>query len=101
MITSKIPKEVLTQLEIQRWGRNRWTVKELREHFNNYVAARERAEQQFVTGKGETTRDCNKPMISSAEALVVGTQAVGGKGEMKSSKKNVDSVMHNTGAMNV
>ena len=87
MITSKIPKEVLIQLEIQKGAKNKWTVKELRELFNNYISARERAEQQFGTGKGEITGDSNKSMVSSAEALVVGTQAVAGKGEMKSSKK--------------
>ena len=44
MITAKIPREVLIQLESQTGARNKWTVKELRELFNNYVAARERAE---------------------------------------------------------
>ena len=87
MITSKIPKEVLIQLEIQKGAKNKWTVKELRELFSNYIAAQERAEQQFGTGKEEMTGDSNKPMVSPAEALVVGTQAVGSKGEMKGSKK--------------
>ena len=47
MITSKIPREVLIQLETQKEARNKWTVKALRELFNDYVAARERAEQNF------------------------------------------------------
>ena len=51
MITSKLPKEVLIQLEIQKGTCNKWTVKALREFFKNYVAARERAEQQFCTAK--------------------------------------------------
>ena len=50
MITSKIPKDVLIQLEIQKGARNKWAVEELRKLFNNYVAARERAEQQFSAG---------------------------------------------------
>lgn len=81
MITSKIPKEVLIQLELQKGARNKWSVKELRELFNNYVAARERAEQNHGTTKGETTEDYNKSMVSSAEALIVGSKAVGGKVE--------------------
>ena len=43
MITSELPKEVLIQLEIQTGTCDEWTVKELRELFKNYVAARERA----------------------------------------------------------
>ena len=31
------------QLETQKGARNKWTVKALRELFNDYVAARERA----------------------------------------------------------
>ena len=48
MITSKIPKEVIIQLELQKGARNKWSVRELRELFNNYVAARERAERTMV-----------------------------------------------------
>ena len=81
MITSKIPKEVLIQLELQKGARNKWTVSELRELFSNYVVARERAEQNHGTAKGETTEDYYKSMVSSAEALIVGSQAVGGKVE--------------------
>ena len=42
MITSKIPKDVLIQLEIQKGACNKWTVKELRERLKQYVATRER-----------------------------------------------------------
>ena len=41
MITSKIPKEVLMQLELQKGARNKWNVRDLREIFSNYVVARE------------------------------------------------------------
>ena len=83
MITSKIPTEVIIQLELQKGARNKWSVRELRELFNNYVAARERAEQNHGATKGETTEVSNKPKVSSAEALVVGIQAVGGKMEKR------------------
>ena len=81
MITSKIPKEAIIQLELQKGTRNKWNVRELRELFNNYVSARERAEQTHGGTREETAEVSNKPKVSSAEALVVGTQAVGGKTE--------------------
>ena len=83
MITSKIPKDVLIQLEIQKGARNKWIVKELRKLFNNYVAARERAEQQFSAGKMEATGNSNESIVNSAEALMVVAQAVGDKVEKK------------------
>lgn len=85
MITSKIPKEVLIQLEIQKGARNKWTVKELRELFNNYIAARERAEQQSGSGKIESTGQSYTPMVmvNSAEALVAGAQGFGNRKERK------------------
>ncbi|XP_071145174.1 uncharacterized protein [Mytilus edulis] len=46
MITSKLPKEVLIQLEIQKGNNERWTVGKLRQFFNNYITAREAAESQ-------------------------------------------------------
>ena len=81
MITPKIPKEAIIQLELQKGARNKWKVRELRELFNNYVSARERAEQTHGGTREETAEVSNKPKVSSAEALVVGTQAVGGKTE--------------------
>ena len=78
MITSELPKEVLIQLEIQTGTCDEWTVKELRELFKNYVAARERAEEQFCTAKTEFTGEPYKPMVmvSSAEALMARAQGV-------------------------
>ena len=81
MITSNIPKEVLIQFELQKGARNKWTVRELGELFSNYVVARERAKQNHYTAKGETREDYYKSMVSSAKALIVGSQAVGGKVE--------------------
>ena len=50
----------------------------LRELLKNYVAARERAEQQFNTTKTDSTEEPCKPMImvSSAEALMERSQGV-------------------------
>ncbi|MEW8545649.1 MAG: DUF1759 domain-containing protein, partial [Candidatus Thiodiazotropha sp.] len=81
MITSKLPKDVLIHLEVQKGARTRWTVKHLRELLNDYVAARERAEQHANTAKVENTEGWVKPMTSSAEALVVGIQATDSKKE--------------------
>ena len=78
MITAKLPKEVRTQLELQKGARTKWTVSELRERFNDYISARERSEQHTSSTKTEDTESHEKPMISSAEALV-GVQI--GKGE--------------------
>ena len=49
-ITSKIPKDVLVQLEIQRGAKNKWTVSKLSELFNDYISAREKAEKHTRAG---------------------------------------------------
>ena len=55
IITSKIPKDVLFQLELQKGAKNRWSVRKLRELFNNYICATEKAEQQpYYSGKAVT-----------------------------------------------
>ena len=79
MITSKLPKDVLVQLEVQKGARNPWTVKELRERFNDYIAARERAEQHASMTKRESAGDHEGPFMSSAEALVAGVQTADNK----------------------
>ena len=86
MIPSKIPREVLIQLEIQKGARNKWTVKALRELFNDYVATRERAEQNFGACKIESTEESSyKPMVmvSSAETLMAGAQRASNRMERK------------------
>ena len=88
MITSKIPKDVLIQLEIQKGARNKLTVEELRKLFNNYVAARVRAEQHFSAGKMEATGNSNECIVNSAEALIVIAQAVVDKAEKKKFSTN-------------
>ena len=87
-------------MELQKGARNKWTVRELRELFSNYVVARERAEQNHYTAKGETREDYYKSMVRSAESLIVGSQAVGVKWKT-GFQQTVGSVMHLTGVMNV
>ena len=48
IITSKLPKDVLVQLEIQKGARKKWTVSKLRDLLNDYVSAREKAEQHAI-----------------------------------------------------
>ena len=83
MITSKLPKDVLIQLEVQKGAKTPWTVKELRERFNDYIAARERADQHVSTTKSESAGDHERPLMSSAEALVAGVQSADNRKERK------------------
>ena len=46
MITTKLPKDVLVQLEIQKGTGVKWSVRKLRHLFEGYVLAREAAESQ-------------------------------------------------------
>lgn len=58
MITSKLPKEVILQLEIQKGRSEKWTVDKLIEQLENYVTARESTERTFnptATYKEPTT----------------------------------------------
>ena len=53
IIISKIPKDVLLQVEIQKGRKNKWSVSMLREQLNKNVCATERAEQQHYSTKAE------------------------------------------------
>ena len=53
MITSKLPKDVVIQLETQKRARTLWTIRELRERFNDFIVARERAELHVSATKSE------------------------------------------------
>lgn len=48
IVTSKIPRNVLIQLEIHKGSKVKWSVHKLRELLNVYISARERAEQQVM-----------------------------------------------------
>ncbi|CAC5423017.1 unnamed protein product [Mytilus coruscus] len=66
MITSKLPKEVLIQLEIQKGNNERWTVGKLRQFFNNYITAREAAESQSKeTHTGPSSEEKQQSKIQS------------------------------------
>ena len=74
IITSKIPKDVLIQLEIQKGAKTKWTVTKLRELFNDYIAARERADQQSYSGVGETKYSLPRQPLGTTEALISGSR---------------------------
>ena len=82
MITSKLPKDVI-QLEIQKGARTPWTVGELRERFNDYIVARERAKLHLSAIKSESAKNHERLLMSSAEALVAGVQATGNRKERR------------------
>ena len=42
IVTSKIPKEILIQLEIQKGSKEKWSVANIRELLNEHISARER-----------------------------------------------------------
>ncbi|XP_071158950.1 uncharacterized protein [Mytilus edulis] len=66
MITSKLPKEVLIQLEIQKGNNERWTVGKLRQFFNTYITAREAAESQSKgTPTGPSSEEKQQSKIQS------------------------------------
>lgn len=74
IITSKIPKDVLIHLEIQKGARAKWTVTTLRELFNDYIAARERADQQTYTAVVENKYSLPRPPRGTTEALLPGNR---------------------------
>ena len=72
MVTSKIPKNVLIQLELQKGSKCEWSVSKLRELFNEYISARERAEQQATT---ENRYALPKNPRITTEALISGNRS--------------------------
>ena len=53
IISSKIPKDVYLQMELQKGAKNKWSVKKLRELLNNYICATERAEELAYSEEAE------------------------------------------------
>ena len=70
IITSKIPKDILIQLEIQKGAKVKWTVSKLRELFNDYISAREKAEEHIGAGSSASGYTTSPPLRLSAEALM-------------------------------
>ena len=69
------PKDALVQLEIQKGARNKWTVRKLRDLLNDYVSAREKAEQHANTGISTNRQQASHPLRLSTEALISGPKA--------------------------
>ena len=72
VITSKILKDVQVQLEIQKGAKNKWTVGKLRELFNDYISAREKAEEHTSAGISAIRHIPSPPLRLSTEALTAG-----------------------------
>ncbi|XP_056016815.1 uncharacterized protein LOC130053514 [Ostrea edulis] len=68
MITSKIPKETLLQLEIQKGSRDKWTVKKIRDLFKAYITAKESTEFQTSDAHNHVENH------TTAEALMISTK---------------------------
>ncbi|XP_045158369.2 uncharacterized protein LOC123524328 [Mercenaria mercenaria] len=64
MIRTKLPEEVLLQLEIQKGKTDKWTVSKLREKLDIYVTAREKAEQKAVS-QSESRKEKRDTIYSS------------------------------------
>ncbi|XP_062582984.1 uncharacterized protein LOC134244753 [Saccostrea cucullata] len=68
MITSKLPKETLLQLEIQKGPKEKWTVQKLRELMKNYIKVKESSEIQA------SSVPVHEEKHTTAEALVISTK---------------------------
>ena len=75
IITSKVPKDVFVQLEIQKGAKNKWTVGKFRDLLNDYVSAREKAEQHGNTAISSNRQQASHPLQMSTEALMAGPKA--------------------------
>ena len=75
IMSSKIPKNVLLQLQIQRGSKVIWTVSRLRELLSEYILAREKTEEQCFMEATGSNPPTARPLKSSAEALVVGPKS--------------------------
>lgn len=67
MITSKLPKETLLQLEIQKGSQEKWTVQKLRDLMKSYITVKESSELQASSVVRHEERH------TTAEALVIST----------------------------
>ena len=76
IMTSKISKEVLLQLQFQRGAKIKWTVGWLRELLSDYISVREETEEQCNNTETAGNNPCaiTRPLRSLTEALVVGSK---------------------------
>ncbi|MEW8544133.1 MAG: DUF1759 domain-containing protein, partial [Candidatus Thiodiazotropha sp.] len=84
IMTSKIPKDVLLQLQIQKGAKVKWTVSRLRELLGDYISAREQTDQQCNTESSDNSPSTSRMLRSSTEALVVGPRTSPRQGSDKS-----------------
>ena len=66
MITSKLPKEVLLQIEIKKEQSTKWTVDLLMERLDDYVSARESAERT-LNSSSSVIKESNASRFTSSE----------------------------------
>ena len=74
MILSKLPKEVLIQLEIGKPHHDKWTVHVLRDELCHYITAREAAERQSGTGSCDTSPILRQPSIETGQSDLANTR---------------------------
>ena len=89
------------QLEIQKGAKNRWTVSKLRDSLNDYISAREKAEQHANTGISTNRQNASHPSRLSTEALMAGPKAQYHPYEKAKCSGHADSVMETIGMTNV
>ena len=75
-MASKIPKEVLLQLQFQRVAKIKWTVGRLRELLSDYISVREETEVECNNTESARSNSgtITRPLRSSTEALVLGSK---------------------------
>ena len=81
LVTAKVSRDVLIQLEILKGSKIKWTVSKFRELLNEHISARERAENQVLTENKAVTQ--NSPRFTT-EALVSGFRAQGSSNSQQS-----------------
>ena len=76
IMTSKIPKEVLLQLQFQRGAKIKWPVGRLRDLLSDFISVKEETEEQCNNTEtaGNNPGAITRPLRSSTEALVVGSK---------------------------
>ena len=76
MITSKLPRKIMVQLELHK-GTGSWTVPKLRSALQQFVSAQEAADRQcFSVSKAKSSQSTSQPASSSSAPVVASGQAL-------------------------
>ena len=75
IMTSKILKDVLLHLQIQRGAKIKWTVSRLRELLSDNISLREETEEKCNTETAGSNPEGTRQIRSSTEAFVVGSKS--------------------------